>query len=149
MDKQITYTHNMQPWCDWPMQWKVTSIQLPHLTAALFLEMIVTAPRILRCYLNKGIPRPAMSTFNSISSQSSDGMRMCMCVCVCVCVRACMHTCVCVDGMNLKYAVCWHIHISVHSILCQCCTQAHIHPQTICGQQTDRAKSGYCPKTRL
>ena len=39
--------------------------------------------------------------------------------CVCACVR------VCVDGMNLKYALRWHIHISVHSVLCQCYTQAH------------------------
>ena len=54
--------------------------------------------------------------------------------------------CVCVSGMNLKYALRWHIHISVHSVLCQCCTQAHphIHPQTISGQWTNRAKSGYC-----
>ena len=28
--------------------------------------------------------------------------------------------CVCVYGMNLKYALCWHIHISVHSVLRQC-----------------------------
>ena len=25
------------------------------------------------------------------------------------CVRVCV--CVCTDGMNLKYALCWHIHI--------------------------------------
>ena len=30
------------------------------------------------------------------------------------------HICVCVYGMNLKYALCWHIHISVHSVLRQC-----------------------------
>ena len=37
-------------------------------------------------------------------------------VCVCVCV------CVCVDGMNLKYALYWHINIfiSVPSVQCQC-----------------------------
>ena len=37
------------------------------------------------------------------------------CVCVCACVRACVRACacVCVDGMNLKYALRWHIHISV------------------------------------
>ena len=39
---------------------------------------------------------------------------------MCVCVCACMHVCVCVDGMNLKYALCWHIHVSVYSILCHC-----------------------------
>ena len=40
-------------------------------------------------------------------------------VCVCVCVQ------------NNLYALCWHIHISVHFMLCQCYTQAHTHPQTI------------------
>ena len=56
---------------------------------------------------------------------------------VCACV------CVCVDGMNLTYALHWLIHISVHSVLCQCYTQAHAHthPQTIWGQRTDVAKS--------
>ena len=40
----------------------------------------------------------AMSiSFSPIGSQSLNGM------------------CVCVYGMNLKYALCWHIHISVHS----------------------------------
>ena len=49
----------------------------------------------------------AMSiSFSPIGSQSLNGI----CVCVCVCVY----------GMNLKYALCWHIHISVHSVLCQC-----------------------------
>ena len=43
-----------------------------------------------------------MSTFSPVGSRSSDGMRVCVCVCV--------------DGMNLKYALPWHIHISVHSI---------------------------------
>ena len=83
----------------------------------------------------------AMSTFSPVGSRSSNGMRMCVCVCVCVCV----------DGMNLKYTVHWHIHISVHSILCQCYTQAHAHthPQTILEQQTDWAKSGYCPAEGL
>ena len=33
----------------------------------------------------------------------------------------------CVEGMNLKYAQRWHIHISVYSVLCQCYTQAHVH----------------------
>ena len=41
----------------------------------------------------------AMSTFSPVGSRSSNGMRMC------VCVRAC------VDGMNLKYALRWHIHM--------------------------------------
>ena len=56
-----------------------------------------------------------------------------MCVCVCVyvrvfacmhvraralvCVRVCQCVCVCVNGMNLTYILCWHIHISVHSVL--------------------------------
>ena len=65
----------------------------------------------------------AMSTFSPVGTLSSNGMRIYVCVCVCV------------DGMNLKYAVRWHIHISVHSVLCQCYTQAlaHTHPQTIRG----------------
>ena len=62
-------------------------------------------------------------------------MYVCVCVCVracvrpCVraCVRACVRVCVCVDGMNLKYALRWQIHISVPSVLCQCYTQAHAH----------------------
>ena len=74
-----------------------------------------------------------MSTFSLVGSRSPNGMRMC----------------VCVDGMNLKYALLWHIHRSVYSVLCQyynLYTQAHAHtpPQTIWGQRTDRAKSGYC-----
>ena len=36
-----------------------------------------------------------------------------------------MCVCVCVDGMNLKAALRWHIHKSVHSVLRQCYTQAH------------------------
>ena len=45
------------------------------------------------------------------------------------------NVCVFGDGMNLKYALRWHIHRSVHSVLCQCYTQthAHMHPQTIWG----------------
>ena len=68
------------------------------------------------------------------------------CVCVCVCFNVCVCFSVCVCRMNMKYAVHWHIHVSVHSVLCQCYTQehAHPHPQTIWGQRTDRAKSGYC-----
>ena len=46
--------------------------------------------------------------------------------------------------MNLKYAACWHIHISVHSVLWQCYAQAHTHPQTIWGQRANGVKSGYC-----
>ena len=49
-----------------------------------------------------------MSTFSPVGSLSSDGMRMCVCVC----------------AMNLKCALCWHIHISVHSVLCQ---RIHTH----------------------
>ena len=60
-----------------------------------------------------------MSTFSLVGSRSPNGMRMC----------------VCVDGMNLKYALLWHIHRSVYSVLCQyynLYTQAHAHtPQTI------------------
>ena len=70
--------------------------------------------------------------------------KWCALYCV-VCMRACM--CVCVDGMKLKYALRWHINVSVHSILCQC--HKHMYPQTIWGQQTDGAKSGYCPSTLL
>ena len=39
-------------------------------------------------------------------------------MCVCVWERereresVCESVCVCVDGMNLKYPLCWHIHIS-------------------------------------
>ena len=89
----------------------------------------------------------------------------CVCVCVCLC------------GMNLKYAVWlrWHIHISVHCVLCQCYAQAHAHahpcpevtlcgwqdikiqllpllhahPQTIWGQWTEGAKSGYCLQLKV
>ena len=43
-------------------------------------------------------------------------MRICVCVCVCVREReresVCESVCVCVDGMNLKYPLRWHIHIS-------------------------------------
>ena len=38
-----------------------------------------------------------------------------------------MRMCVWVDGMNLKYALYWHICISVHSVPCQCYTQKHMH----------------------
>ena len=70
----------------------------------------------------------AMSNFNPVGSQSSNGMRMCVCVC----------------GRN-ELEVCTMLaypHISVHSGLCQCYTQAHAHthPQTIWGQRTDGAK---------
>ena len=42
---------------------------------------------------------------------SAPSVRCPLMVWECVCV------CVCVDGMNLKYALRWHIHISVHSVL--------------------------------
>jgi len=54
-----------------------------------------------------------------------------VCVCVCVCARKRERereregVCVCVYRMNLKYALSWHINISVHSILCQC--HKHMH----------------------
>ena len=45
---------------------------------------------------------------------------------MCVCMRERERECV--NGMNLKlYAVRWHIHIAVHSVLCQHYTQAHTH----------------------
>ena len=66
-----------------------------------------------------------MSTFSPISLWSSK------CVWECVCV---------LYGVNL----CWHIHISVYSILCQCSVytqaHAHTHPCTVRGQRTDGAK---------
>ena len=46
-----------------------------------------------------------------------------MCVCVCVCV--------CVDEMNMKYALLWYIHRSVHSVLCQCYTHKHMHTRIL------------------
>ena len=72
----------------------------------------------------------AMSTFSPIGSRSSDGVRMYMCV------------------WN-KLEVCAtlaFIRIWVHSLLCPCIhkTHTHMHPQTIWGQWTDGAKSGYC-----
>ena len=99
----------------------------------------------------------AMSTFSPVGSQCSNGMKMCMCVCEgalgCVCVSVCVCVCVCVrvhihmraHGMNFKCAQHWHSQIS-YLILCQCYTQAHActYPQTIWGQRTNRAKSGYC-----
>ena len=56
---------------------------------------------------------------------------VCVCVCMCVCVYVCVCVvcirvvcirvvCVCVDEMNLKYDLHWHIHISVLSMLCHC-----------------------------
>ena len=50
-----------------------------------------------------GVKQVAMSTFSPIGTLSSNGMRMCVCVCVCV------------DGMNLKYALRFHIHIIISS----------------------------------
>ena len=55
---------------------------------------------------------------------------------VCECVGGWVGGCVsvCVDGMNLKYELCWHIHVSVYSILTMpvyTIKQAHMHPQTI------------------
>ena len=80
---------------------------------------------------------------SSVGSWSSCGMGMCVCICmyVCVCVHMYVCVCVCVDRMILKYALCWHIHKSVHPVLCQCrhahicmhvCTHArtHMHAHT-------------------
>ena len=50
---------------------------------------------------------------------------MCVCVCVCVCVRAC------VDGMNLKYALRWHIHIYQFIPYCASATHAHTHTRIL------------------
>ena len=75
----------------------------------------------------------AVSTFSPISLWSRNGM--CVCVCVCVCV------------MNLKYALNWHINIifiSSFRTVPVPQAHAHMHPQTIWGQWTDGAKSGYC-----
>ena len=47
------------------------------------------------------------------------------CLCLCMCVHACVHACLC-EQNNLKYALCWHIHISVHSVLYQCYTCTHL-----------------------
>ena len=60
-----------------------------------------------------------------------------------------MRMCVWVDGMNLKYALCWHICISVHSVPCQCYTQKekYIHilkpfeDSKLMGLKVDIAKS--------
>ena len=60
----------------------------------------------------------AMSTFRPAGSLSSNDIRKCVCVCV--------HACMCVDGMNLKCALHWHICISVYSVLCQC-IHTHTH----------------------
>ena len=90
----------------------------------------------------------AMSTFSPFGLRCANGTRMCVCVCVraWVCLCVCAYTCVHMRGINLKCAQRWHIHILIYFILCQCYTQAHActHPQTIWGQRTDRAKSGYC-----
>ena len=74
-------------------------------------------------------------------------VRVCVCVCVCMCVCMCVCVCVCVDGLNLKHALRWHIHIQfVPYYASAICTRAHAHtrPQTISGQRTDWAKRGYC-----
>ena len=56
-------------------------------------------------------------------------VRVCVCVRACVgaCVRVCVRACVCVDGMHLKYALRWHIHVSVHSVQCASATHKHTH----------------------
>ena len=70
----------------------------------------------LNCYTVRFIAPMAMFIFSPVSWHSSNGMRMR----VCVRMR--------VDGINLKYALCWHINIPVHSILCQCIhTSMHTH----------------------
>ena len=59
--------------------------------------------------------------------------------------------CVCVDGMNLKYAIRWHIHMIYTYIyilynlfiLYYVRVYKHMHPKTIWGPRTDRAKSGH------
>ena len=69
--------------------------------------------------------KKALSTFSPVCMR----VRVCVCVRACVraCVCACVHACACVrvDGMNLRYTLCWHIHISVHSVLCQYDTHTH------------------------
>ena len=105
-----------------------------------------------------------MSTFSPVNRQMVWGPQMVwewvwvcvsvsvsVSVSVCACVCACVRVCMCVHGMNLKYTLRWHINISLHSVLCQCYTQAHAHthPQTIWGQRTNRVKSGYCPEPKF
>ena len=69
----------------------------------------------------------AMSTFSPVGSRSSNGVRICVCVWT-------------------EWT--WSMHyagISAHQFTPYYATQAtHAHPQTIWGQRTDGAKSGYC-----
>ena len=67
----------------------------------------------------------------------------CVCVYVCMCVCVHMYVCVCVDRMILKYALCWHIHKSVHPVLCQC---RHAH---ICMHVCTHACTHTCMHTRM
>ena len=88
------------------------SVRCPQMVCGCLCLCVYTA--IVRNKLICGYANlEAMSTFSPVGPRSSNGMRMCARMCVC--------------------ALCWHIHISVHSVLCLCYTQAraHTHPQTI------------------
>ena len=78
----------------------------------------------------------AMSTFSPVGSRSSNGMRMC--VCVCTEWTWSMHY----AGISTAYQF---IPYYVNAIL-YTQAHAHTHPQTIWGQQTDGANSGYCQR---
>ena len=72
----------------------------------------------------------AMSTFSPVGSRSSNGMRMCVC------------------GWN-ELEICTTLaypHISSFCTMPVPQAHTHTHPQTIWGQWTDGAKSGYCQK---
>ena len=78
-------------------------------------DLCQVALHLLKNGRNSSLDVSAISTFSPVSLLSSN-------------------VCVCMDGMNLKYALRWHIHISVHSMLCQyihTSTHTHMHPQTI------------------
>ena len=66
-----------------------------------------------------------------VSLRSSNGIRMCVCVCECESVCVCVCVCVCVDGMNFKYALRWHIHMLVHSVLYASIIHKHTHTRIL------------------
>ena len=71
-----------------------------------------------------------LTTRNDKPVKNAHRPRRCSwCVCVRVCVCVCV--CVCVDGMNLKYALRWHIHISVHSVLYASVMHKHSHTRIL------------------
>ena len=68
-----------------------------------------------------------ISTYQFVVLKWYENVCVCVRVCVCVCVCVGVYVCVRVDGMNFKYALRCHTHTSVHSVLCQCYTQARAH----------------------